>query len=47
LVAFLWVSLAEAYGTDYWWEKLILWALLLASVAGVVWGVILISRRPR
>ena len=46
-LAFLWVALAETYGTDYWWEKLILWAVLLASVAGVVWGVVLIvSRRP-
>ena len=45
-VAYLYVGLAETYGTDYWWEKLILWAILLVAVAAAVWGVVLLVRRP-
>jgi hypothetical protein len=45
-VGYLYVGLADTYGTDYWWQKLILWAVLLASVAAVVWGAILIFGNP-
>ncbi|MGH3135197.1 MAG: hypothetical protein ACRDPV_01720 [Gaiellaceae bacterium] len=46
LVGYLLSGMADIYGTDYWWQELIIYAVLLTGLGGVVWGVLLISRRP-
>lgn len=47
LVAYLFAGLAESYGTDYWWQKVIIWAVLLAAVAAVVAGIVLIVQKSK
>jgi hypothetical protein len=46
-VAYLFTGLADSYGVDHWWEEVILWAILLAGLAAVGWGVKLIVERPK